>query len=242
MQDLKTGHLLGAAPQAQFWGQVIGATAGAVVSAFIYRLYTVSVYLYITGGRFIPTCNLATNTELNRVYTIPSELYQVPTAYVWIFTARLVTGKGLPYMAQEWALGSAVLFAAFTALRISLNPKSRWQALIPGGIAVAVGKCHCHITFTWLDFVTDQPTSGMYNVPSFTLARTVGGILSWWWRSRMGWEETPLIVLASVSFAHYSLPAATYRLLTTRLKGFILGEGFLNIVNLLMESAGVPHL
>jgi uncharacterized oligopeptide transporter (OPT) family protein len=75
------------------------------------------------------------------VYTIPSELYQVPTAYVWIFTARLVTGKGLPYMAQEWALGSAILFAAFTALRIKLNPKSRWQALIPGGIAVAVGKC-----------------------------------------------------------------------------------------------------
>ncbi|KAH8903940.1 OPT superfamily oligopeptide transporter [Coniochaeta sp. PMI_546] len=175
MQDLKTGHLLGAAPKAQFWGQVIGATAGAVVSALIYRLYAA-------------------------VYTIPSELYQVPTAYVWVFTARLVTGKGLPYMAQEWALGSAILFAAFTALRIGLDPKSKWQALIPGGIAVAVG---------------------MYNVPSFTLARTVGGVLSWWWRSRMGWEETPLIVLAS---------------------GFILGEGFLNIVNLLMESAGVPHL
>lgn len=40
MQDLKTGHLLGAAPKAQFWGQVVGATVGAVVSAFIYRLYT----------------------------------------------------------------------------------------------------------------------------------------------------------------------------------------------------------
>lgn len=40
MQDLKTGHLLGAAPKAQFWGQVIGATVGAVVSAFIYQLYT----------------------------------------------------------------------------------------------------------------------------------------------------------------------------------------------------------
>lgn len=40
MQDLKTGHLLGAAPKAQFWGQVIGGTAGAVVSALIYVLYT----------------------------------------------------------------------------------------------------------------------------------------------------------------------------------------------------------
>uniref|UniRef100_A0A0D2Y8M3 Oligopeptide transporter n=1 Tax=Fusarium oxysporum (strain Fo5176) TaxID=660025 RepID=A0A0D2Y8M3_FUSOF len=40
MQDLKTGHLLGAAPKAQFWGQVIGASVGAVLSAFIYRVYT----------------------------------------------------------------------------------------------------------------------------------------------------------------------------------------------------------
>ncbi|KAK3905910.1 OPT oligopeptide transporter protein-domain-containing protein [Staphylotrichum tortipilum] len=174
MQDLKTGHLLGAAPKAQFWGQVIGATAGAVVSAFIYRLYT-------------------------SVYQIPGDLFQVPTGYVWIFTARLVTGKGLPPMAREWAIGSAVLFAATTALR-TRTAGTRWHALIPGGIAVAVG---------------------MYNVPSFTLARTAGGLLSWWWRRRMGWQDTPLIVLAS---------------------GFILGEGFLSIVNLLMQSAGVPHL
>jgi uncharacterized oligopeptide transporter (OPT) family protein len=40
MQDLKTGHLLGAAPKAQFWGQVIGATVGAIVSSFIYWIYT----------------------------------------------------------------------------------------------------------------------------------------------------------------------------------------------------------
>ena len=44
MQDLKTGHLLGAAPKAQFWGQVIGATAGAIFSSFIYRLYTTYVH------------------------------------------------------------------------------------------------------------------------------------------------------------------------------------------------------
>ncbi|KAK4101350.1 OPT superfamily oligopeptide transporter [Parathielavia hyrcaniae] len=174
MQDLKTGHLLGAAPKAQFWGQVTGATVGAVVSAFIYRLYT-------------------------SVYQVPGDLFQVPTGYVWIFTARLVMGKGLPPMAKEWAIGSAVLFALTTALRTQATGK-RWHALIPGGIAVAVG---------------------MYNVPSFTLARTAGGLLSWWWRSVKGWQDTPLIVLAS---------------------GFILGEGFLSIVNLVMQSAGVPHL
>jgi uncharacterized oligopeptide transporter (OPT) family protein len=46
MQDLKTGHLVGAAPKAQFWGQVIGATVGAIASALIYRLYTAWVPLF----------------------------------------------------------------------------------------------------------------------------------------------------------------------------------------------------
>jgi len=114
MQDLKTGHLLGAAPKAQFWGQIIGATVGAVVSAWIYRLYTA-------------------------VYEVPGDLFQVPTAYVWIFTARLVTGKGLPHMAREFAIGAAVIFAVFTVLRTKGTGK-KWHAYIPGGIAVAVGK------------------------------------------------------------------------------------------------------
>ncbi|KAL7624319.1 OPT superfamily [Parahypoxylon ruwenzoriense] len=174
MQDLKTGHLLGAAPKAQFWGQIIGATVGAVVSALIYRLYTA-------------------------VYEVPGDLFQVPTAFVWIFTARLVTGKGLPYMAREFAIGAAIIFAIFTALRAKAIGKS-WHAYIPGGIAVAVG---------------------MYNVPSFTLARTIGGLMNWYWRIYLGKEDTPLIVLAS---------------------GFILGEGFLSIINLLLQSSQVPHL
>ncbi|KPM41219.1 hypothetical protein AK830_g5375 [Neonectria ditissima] len=173
MQDLKTGHLLGAAPKAQFWGQVIGATAGAILSAFIYRVYT-------------------------RVYEIPGELFQVPTAYVWIFTARLVTGAGLPYMAKQWAIGSGALFAATTIVRTAAIGK-RWRPLIPGGIAVAVG---------------------MYNVPSFTLARTAGGLFAWYWVHVLRRANTPLIILAS---------------------GFILGEGFLSIVNLFLQGIGVPH-
>ena len=74
MQDLKTGHLMGAAPKAQFWGQIIGSAVGAVVSAVVYKLYV-------------------------DVYEVPGGMFQVPTAYVWIFTARLVTGQGLPEMA-----------------------------------------------------------------------------------------------------------------------------------------------
>ena len=114
MQDLKTGHLLGAAPKAQFYGQLIGSFVGAIVSAAIYQLYT-------------------------SVYEIPGGMFQVPTGYVWIFTARLVTGQGLPHMAWQWALGAGVVFAIATGVRAS-NQGKVWRAWIPGGIAVAVGK------------------------------------------------------------------------------------------------------
>ncbi|KAI9808983.1 MAG: hypothetical protein M1827_007105 [Pycnora praestabilis] len=114
MQDLKTGHLVGAAPKAQFYGQLIGSFVGAFVSAGVYKLYT-------------------------NVYEVPGELFQVPTGYVWIFTARLVTGQGLPEMAWQWALGAGILFAVTTGLRVAGQGKG-WQSFIPGGIAVAVGE------------------------------------------------------------------------------------------------------
>ncbi|KAL2042446.1 hypothetical protein N7G274_004938 [Stereocaulon virgatum] len=174
MQDLKTGHLLGASPKAQFWGQMIGSFVGAFVSAGVYKLYT-------------------------SVYKIPGDMFQIPTAWVWIFTARLVNGKGLPDMAWQWALGAGLIFVVLTAVRVRGQGRW-WQAWVPGGIAVAVG---------------------MYNVPSFTLARTIGGLVNWYWRIYRQREDTPVIVLAS---------------------GLILGEGLVSIVNLLLASQGVPHL
>ncbi|EOD46529.1 putative oligopeptide opt protein [Neofusicoccum parvum UCRNP2] len=178
MQDIKTGHLLGAAPNAQFWGQMIGSAVGAVLSAVVYKLYT-------------------------NVYEVPGKLFEVPTGFVWIFTARLVTGKGLPPMVMQWALGAGLIFAVGTAFRVGEQTKAgsrRWTRFIPGGIAVAVG---------------------MYNTPSFTLARTIGGLINLYWNRYRGKQETPIIVLAS---------------------GLILGEGLLSIFNLLLASLGVPHL
>ncbi|CAF9930520.1 hypothetical protein IMSHALPRED_008206 [Imshaugia aleurites] len=50
----------------------------------------------------------------------------------------------------------------------------------------------------------------MYNVPSFTLARAIGGLVNWYWRIYRGREDTPVVVLAS---------------------GLILGEGVLENIN-----------
>ncbi|KAF2480149.1 oligopeptide transporter [Neohortaea acidophila] len=183
LQDLKCGHLLGASPKAQFYGQLIGSGVGAVVSAAVYKLYT-------------------------KVYTIPGGLFQVPTGFVWVFTARLVTGEGLPDRVGAFAVAAFAIWSVLTALRIYGQSKRNadgskgapWVAYVPGGIAVAVG---------------------MYNTPSFTLARTVGGLIAWVWTRWYKREETRVIVLAS---------------------GLILGEGIVSIVNLGLASAHAPHL
>jgi OPT family oligopeptide transporter len=185
LQDLKTGHLLYASPKAQFWGQLIGSAIGAIVSALVYRLYT-------------------------QVYEVPGGLFEVPAAYVWVFTARLVLGDGLPPKVAEWAAGCGAVWAIFTAIRVwsrerrqngrgvSMARLIEWA--LPGGIAVAVG---------------------MYNSPSFTLARAIGGFINLWWRKWKGKPDAPIIVLAS---------------------GLVLGEGLFSIVNLALASIGTPHL
>ena len=80
----------------------------------------------------------------------------------------------------------------------------------------------------------------MYNVPSFTLARSVGGLIALYWRIS-GRDETRAIVLASVRSFVYGCGGMWFCFLTSKLQGFILGEGFLSVVNLFLQTAGVPH-
>lgn len=223
MQDLKTGHLVGASPKAQFYGQVIGSLYGAVISALVYRLYV-------------------------SVYPVPGPMFEIPTAYVWIFTARLVTGQGLPEMAWPIAGIASVLFAFATVFRIygaatgytgGRSKSAPWRAWIPGGIAVAVG---------------------MYNVPSFTLARAIGGVIVLWW----GWRQKRVQKRMQKANGHGSPESSVARSdsasrddMAVRTKqhedrtastivvlasGLILGEGVVSIINLGLASAGVHHL
>ncbi|PWY66414.1 oligopeptide transporter, OPT family [Aspergillus heteromorphus CBS 117.55] len=223
MQDLKTGHLLGASPKAQFYGQMIGSLVGAVLSTAVYKMYV-------------------------RVYEVPGPMFQTPTAYVWIFTARLVTGQGLPPMAWQASLVAGLVFVAVTILRIvAASPIANggrrdvshpWRDFIPGGIAVAVG---------------------IFNVPSFTLARAIGGLIAWWWSRRHTHTHA-----ATDPHAQQNIPGSEARdqlagsssgqpaaakdadvassTVVVLASGLILGEGIISIVNLLLASGGVPHL
>ncbi|KAJ5987483.1 hypothetical protein N7451_011848 [Penicillium sp. IBT 35674x] len=221
MQDLKTGHLLGASPKAQFYGQMIGSLVGAILSTAVYKMYV-------------------------NVYEIPGEMFQTPTAYVWIFTARLVTGQGLPDMAWQASAIAGVIWMGLTAVRIAAASPSfavggkppAWRDWIPGGIAVAVG---------------------IFNVPSFTLARVIGGIIAWWWARKHaspadadhneGPSARPESVgstseqegsaLAKQAADKADAASSTVVVLAS---GLILGEGIVSIVNLILASAKVPHL
>jgi OPT family oligopeptide transporter len=229
MQDLKTGHLLGASPKAQFYGQMIGSLVGAVLSTAVYKLYV-------------------------NVYEVPGEMFQTPTAYVWIFTARLVTGQGLPEMAWQASSIAGTVWVVITALRIATASSSfskdgqppAWRSWIPGGIAVAVG---------------------IFNVPSFTLARAIGGIIAWWWsrkhsKTNTGHPAAPGNPNGLGSSTHTEteselrsareLPTpaeqasekadAASSTVVVLASGLILGEGIMSIVNLLLASGRVPHL
>ncbi|KAJ5228008.1 hypothetical protein N7489_008716 [Penicillium chrysogenum] len=219
MQDLKTGHLLGASPKAQFYGQIIGSLVGAVLSTAVYKLYV-------------------------SVYEIPGQMFQTPTAYVWIFTARLVTGEGLPEMAGQVSIIAGIVWAFLTALRIAAaspafarNGKPPpWRSWIPGGIAVAVG---------------------IFNDPSFTLARAIGGIIAWWWSRKHAESRTDRQVVddnativgssletelqdgqrssTSAQQASEKEDSASSTVVVLA-SGLILGEGIMSIVNLLLAS------
>lgn len=234
MQDLKTGHILGASPKAQFYGQMIGSLVGAILSTAVYKMYV-------------------------NVYDIPGDMFQIPTAYVWIFTARLVTGQGLPEMAWQVSVIAGIVWTFITTLRIAAASPAfarnghppAWRAWIPGGIAVAVG---------------------IFNVPSFTLARAIGGVIAWWWSRQHPTSAASSVLGENVDGMHSSTtePAqstgeatelqdggrrgsmsaeeaaekadAASSTVVVLASGLILGEGILSIVNLLLASGRVPHL
>ena len=133
----------------------------------------------------------------NSVYEIPGKLFEIPTAYIWIDCARLVYGAGLPPYSRDFAGGLALIFIATTVAKHIFRDRS-FAAWIPGGVAVGVG---------------------IYNTPSFTLARMIGGAIELWWRksgrNKGSRGETTLIVIAS---------------------GLVLGEGVVSILNLILAS------
>ena len=121
LQDLKTGHLLGASPRAQFVAQIAGSLVGVLVSVGSYRLLTAA---YPVGGTELPA----------------------PTARVWLGMAQLVNGRSLPPMSGAFTAVFGVVAAAVSAARYAGSlPRmagttlARVTPYLPSVMAVGVG-------------------------------------------------------------------------------------------------------
>ena len=194
MQDLKTGHLMGASPKAQFWGQLIGSLASVFISTGVYKLYS-------------------------SAYELPGPQFAVPTAKVWLDLARLVNGHSLPEHIVPFISGFAALFGGLTILTTVYSDvaaakkehgkeqsRPKWLSYVPSGIAFAIG---------------------MYNLPNFTLARFIGGSVS------VGWDG----YCKRYPNQRYAKLGRVFLIIIA--SGFVLGEGTLSIVNLVLKSYGV---
>ncbi|KAJ7455393.1 OPT oligopeptide transporter protein-domain-containing protein [Mycena galericulata] len=115
MQDLKTGHLCGASPRAQFFGQLIGSAVSIFVTTTAYTLY-------------------------NRAYVIPGPSFPAPTAYVWLSLARLLRDGQLPENSTVFMISFAAIFALVSALKTYTAQRQLWYSQwIPSGVAFAIG-------------------------------------------------------------------------------------------------------
>lgn len=147
----------------------------------------------------------------NQIYQIPGPLFKIPTAFIWIDCARLVNGHELPENVGKFVVVFGVLFLILSFIRgTSSHPAAKF---IPSGVAVGIG---------------------IYNTPSFTLARFVGGLVSYYWirnlkRRSYNYSDNSIFDDGKVSLIIFS-------------SGLVLGEGLFSVVNMMLTSFGVPHL
>jgi uncharacterized oligopeptide transporter (OPT) family protein len=97
----------------------------------------------------------------------------------------------------------SLLFGLLSALKSMATRRQHWLAKwIPSGVAFAIG---------------------FLNTPSFSLARLIGGIIEYQYRTRVAKHDRDirLIVIAS---------------------GFVLGEGVASIISLILRVMGVGAL
>ncbi|KAL0065121.1 OPT superfamily [Marasmius tenuissimus] len=123
-----------------------------------------------------------------RAYPIPGPNFPAPTAYVWLSLARLLRDGQLPEKSSVFMVVFALVFGVIAALKTYATRKQVWWAKwIPSGVAFAIG---------------------FLNTPSFSLARLIGGIVEYIFRTRYARDSSDIRLIVAAS-------------------GFVLGEGLL---------------
>ena len=111
MQDLKTGHMLGASPKKQFIAQLIGICAGIVFVVPAYYLFT-------------------------SAYEIGSDQIPAPAAMAWKAMAELLAKgfEALPPHATEAVIIATIIGASVPLLR-KIEAIKKW---VPSGLAMGI--------------------------------------------------------------------------------------------------------
>ncbi len=122
MQDLKTGHLLGASPRKQFIAQLVGIGVGIFICVPIYMLFMKAHPWMIHDA------------ELGMIQN-PDAL-PVPAAHAWKAMATLLAGgfDQLPTHA-EWGVLGGLIFGILVPILRKLHPTWRF---LPSGLAFGI--------------------------------------------------------------------------------------------------------
>ena len=111
MQDLKTGHLLGASPRTQLVAQICGVAAGIAIAVPVFQLFTTA---YQLGGDKLPA----------------------PAALAWRAMAEVLSQGASAMPAQ---VGWAVIIAGLCGVALPLArrwvPSAHW---LPSGLAIGI--------------------------------------------------------------------------------------------------------
>jgi uncharacterized oligopeptide transporter (OPT) family protein len=113
MQDLKTGHLLGASPRKQLMAQLYGITAGVLIVVPVFFLFD---HVYDIGN---------------------SQELPAPSAVLWRAVAELMN-RGWDSLPQHAAMAMAVALAAGAVLATLRAIAPRAASFVPSGLAVGL--------------------------------------------------------------------------------------------------------
>lgn len=152
----------------------------------------------------------------DRIYQIPGPLFKIPTAFIWIDCARLVNGHELPEKVGSFVIAFGVLFLILSFIRGTIDKDNKYYKFsrwVPSGVAVGIG---------------------IYNTPSFTFARFLGGLISWYWLKRL--RGSTYAIANPTVFEDGKVSLIIFS------SGLVLGEGLFSVVNMMLTSFGVPHL
>ncbi|KAK4202791.1 putative oligopeptide transporter [Triangularia verruculosa] len=133
---------------------------------------------HIIGSVFGSFLSCGLYTLYTTQHPIPGPLFRVPAAFLFLNTARLAMRQSLPEGVAPFAIAAAGLSAVSTILKIR-HADRWWQTFIPTGVSFAIG---------------------IYNTPSFTITRIMGGVYYWAYtrlRQKKGRENDDILVFAS---------------------------------------------